>query len=143
MRGGVDNMVFTSRKDLWMGIVIWILIAAFIWIFYQSAFVQMNILGIVVMVVMIYSLGTVWFNTRYKIENNTLHISYGFIKKAIAIQDIKSIWKTTNPFVAPSLSIHWIEINYVTYETIQIPPKNIPAFVGELQKKNPYIQLDK
>ena len=140
--GGVDNMVFTSRKDLWMGIVIWLLIAAFIWIFYQSAFVQINILGIVVMVVMIYSLGTVWFNTRYKIENNTLHISYGFIKKAIAIQDIKSIRKTTNPFVAPSLSIHRIEINYGTYKTIQISPKDIPAFVGELQKKNPNIHLD-
>ena len=135
-------MVFTSKKDLWMGIVIWILIAAFIWGLYHSTFVQINLLEIIVMTVMIYLLGTVWFNTRYKIENNTIYISYGLIKKAFSIQDIKSIRQTTNPFVAPSLSVHRIEINYGLYKTIQISPKDIPAFVGELQKQNPHIQLN-
>lgn len=94
------------------------------------------------MTVMICLLGTVWFNTRYKIENNTIYISYGLIKKTIAIQDIKSIRQTTNPFVAPSLSVHRIEINYGLYKTIQISPKDIPAFMGELQKQNPHIHLN-
>lgn len=135
-------MVFTSRKDIWMGIVIWVLIFAFIWVFYQSVFVQLDILGIIVMVVMIYLLGTIWFNTRYKIENETLKISYGPIKKSIGIQEIKSIRNTTNPFVAPSLSVHRIEINYGEYKTIQISPKDIQIFVNELQKKNPNIKLN-
>lgn len=135
-------MVFTSRKDIWMGIVIWVLIFAFIWVFYQSVFVQLDILGIIVMVVMIYLLGTIWFNTRYKIENKTLKISYGPIKKSIGIQEIKSIRNTTNPFVAPSLSVHRIEINYGEYKTIQISPKDIQIFVNELQKKNPNIKLN-
>jgi uncharacterized membrane protein YdbT with pleckstrin-like domain len=135
-------MVFKSRKDIWMGIVIWALIFAFIWFFYQSVFVQLDILGIIVMIVMIYLLGTIWFNTRYKIDNDALKISYGFIKKSIDIQEIKSIRNTTNPFVAPSLSVHRIEINYGKYKTIQISPKDIQAFVNELQTKNPHIQLD-
>jgi len=135
-------MVFTSRKDIWMGIVIWALIVAFIWVFYQSVFVQLDIVGIIVMVVMSYLLGTIWFNTRYKIENDTLKISYGPIKKSIAIQEIKSVRNTTNPFVAPSLSVHRIEINYGKYKTIQISPKDKQAFVNELQKQNPHIQLN-
>ncbi|WP_339160758.1 PH domain-containing protein [Siminovitchia sp. FSL W7-1587] len=135
-------MVFTSRKDIWMGIVIWALIVVFIWGFYQSVFVQIDILGMIVMVIMIYLLGTIWFNTRYKIENDTLKISYGLIKKAIDIQEIQSIRNTTNPFVAPSLSVHRIEINYEKYKAIQISPKDIQAFVNELQKNNPRIQLD-
>ncbi|WP_223881954.1 PH domain-containing protein [Niallia endozanthoxylica] len=84
-------MVFTSRKDLWMGIVIWALIVAFIWVFYQSVFVQFNIVGIIVMVVMSYLLGTIWFNTQYKIENDTLKISYGPIKRRL-------LYEKLNPF---------------------------------------------
>ena len=135
-------MVFSSRKDVWMGIVIWAMIFAFIWVFYQSVFVQLDILGIIVMVVMICLLGTIWFNTRYKIENGTLKISYGLIKKSIDIQEIKSIRNTTNPFVAPSLSVHRIEINYGKYKIVQISPKDIQRFVIELQKKNPQIKFD-
>ncbi len=135
-------MVFTSRKDLWMGIIIWALVVAFIWGFYQSVFVQLDIIGIIVMVVMSYLLGTIWFNTRYKIENDTLNISYGPIKKSIDIQKITSIRNTTNPFVAPALSVHRIEINYGKYQTIQVSPQDRQAFVNELQKKNPSIQLN-
>ncbi|MFJ7666969.1 PH domain-containing protein [Lysinibacillus sp. NPDC097195] len=134
-------MVFTSRKDLWMGIIIWTLIVAFIWVLYQSTVVQINLLAIVTMIVMISFLATIWFNTRYKIENHTLNISYGVIKTTIDILDIQSIRHTTNPFVAPSLSVHRIEINYGTYQTIQISPKDLQAFVDVLQKKNPSIQF--
>ncbi|WP_081327836.1 PH domain-containing protein [Lysinibacillus sphaericus] len=76
-----------------------------------------------------------WFNTRYKIEHDTLQIPYGLIK-------IKSNRNTTNPFVAPSLSVHRIEINYEKYKTIQISPIDRQAFVEALQQKNPYIRLD-
>lgn len=138
----VNKMVYSSKKDLWMGIVIWTLIVVFIWIFYQSTFVQINILGIIVMIIMVYFLGTIWFYTQYRIEHSTLKITYGLIKKEIDIQEIKSIRKTTNPFVAPALSVHRIEINFDKYETIQISPNDIQAFVIELQKKNPNIQIN-
>lgn len=134
-------MEFTSRKDLWMGIVIWTLIVAFFWVFYQSTFVQIDLVGIVVMAAMIYLVGTIWFKTRYYIKQDTLKISYGLINKAIDISEIKSIRYTTNPFVAPSLSVHRIEINYGKYKTIQISPKDRQAFVGELQKRNQTIQF--
>ncbi|TKI62863.1 hypothetical protein FC756_19040 [Lysinibacillus mangiferihumi] len=74
---------------------------------------------------------------QYSLQNrtDTLQIPYGLIK-------MKSNRHTTNPFVAPSLSVHRIEINYEKYKTIQISPKDRQAFVEALQQKNPYIQLD-
>ncbi|WP_223881955.1 PH domain-containing protein [Niallia endozanthoxylica] len=44
--------------------------------------------------------------------------------------------------MAPSLSVHRIELNYGKYKTIQISPKDRQSFVNELQQKNPHIQLN-
>ena len=134
-------MVFLSKKDTWMGIIFGALVAAFLWVLYHSVFVQLDILGIIVMITMIFFLGSIWFNTRYIIEGNQLQISYGPIKKTIVIQDIKFIRKTKNPFVAPALSMNRVEINYGKYSTVQVSPKEIEKFVSELQKKNTNIQL--
>ena len=135
-------MVFISKKDSWMGLIIWVLIAAFLWVFYQSVFVQTNIIGIVAMVIMVSLLVVIWFNTRYKIEGNQLHIYYGPIKISINLQDIQSIRQTKNPFVAPALSMNRVEINYEEYKTIQVSPKLINEFISEIKKKNPEIQVE-
>ena len=135
-------MIFSSKKDIWMSTLIWVLTIAFLWIFYRSIFVQLDIIGIFIMLILICLLLAIWFNTRYKIEKDKLTISYGLIKIAINIQDIHSIRKTTNPFVAPSLSVHRIEINYGKYKTIQISPRELNRFTDELKKKNPNIRFD-
>jgi len=135
-------MVFISKKDSWMGLIIWVLIAAFLWVFYQSVFVQTNIIGIVAMVIMVSLLVAIWFNTRYKIEGNQLHIYYGPIKKSINLKDIQTIRQTMNPFVAPALSMNRVEINYEEYKTIQVSPKLINEFISEIKKKNPEIQVE-
>ncbi|WP_235973605.1 PH domain-containing protein [Peribacillus faecalis] len=94
------------------------------------------------MVVIIYFLGTVWFNTRYKIEKSNLKVSCGHFKKSIDIQEIKSIRNTKNIFTAPSLSFNRIEIRYGNYESIQVSPVDRQAFISELGKVNPNIELD-
>ncbi|MFB4168868.1 PH domain-containing protein [Virgibacillus sp. JSM 102003] len=83
----------------------------------------------------------IWFKTGYTIENNSIKIQYGPFKKYIEIDEIYNIRETKNPFTAPALSMNRVEINYGKYETIQISPKEISLFVGELQKKNPHIQI--
>ncbi|HWL23789.1 MAG TPA: PH domain-containing protein [Ureibacillus sp.] len=134
-------MVFLSKKDIWMGLVIWGAIGSFLWVLYESLFTRINIVSIITMIIIISLLLTIWFNTRYKIEGNQLKISYGVIRKSIALQDIKSIRYTKNPFVAPALSFKRVEINYGKYETIQVSPKEMDKFIIELQDKNPHIQL--
>ncbi|MBS7429248.1 MULTISPECIES: PH domain-containing protein [Virgibacillus] len=56
------------------------------------------------------------------------------MKQTINIKDIRSIRKTTNPFVAPSLSIRRIEISYDQYKTVQISPKEKSAFIKQLKE---------
>ena len=141
MRCRGDAMEFSSKKDIWMGIIIWAVIGVFVWIFYESTFIEFDLVGIIVMTIMIGLLLSIWFWTRYKIEQGILKISYGPIKKSIAIEDIQSIRLTVNPFTAPALSMYRIEINYRKYKTISISPINQERFIKELQKLNPKIRM--
>lgn len=138
---GGDNVVFPTRRDIWMGILIWAIIFIFLKGLYHSIS-QLSLIGIIIMSILLYCVGAMWFYTRYIIQDNMLVIRYGVIKQTIHIQDIKAIRKTTNPFVAPSLSIHRIEINYGKYKTTQISPKDIKSFMKQLEKRNPKINFD-
>lgn len=133
-------MVFSSKKDIWMGIPIWALIIAFLRMLYE-AISQLSTVGIIIAVIILCFIGSIWFHTRYIIQDELLVIKYGFIKQTININDIKSFRKTTNPFVSPSLSIHRIELTYGRYDTVQVSPKEIKFFVETLQEKNPDIQV--
>ncbi|AZV41734.1 hypothetical protein BAOM_1123 [Peribacillus asahii] len=134
-------MEFSSKRDMWMGLIIWALIGVFIWIFYESTFIEFNLAGIIVMTIMVGLLLSIWFCTHYKIEQGILKISCGPIKKSITIEDIQSIRLTVNPFTAPALSMYRIEINYWKYKTISISPINQERFIKELQKLNPKIRI--
>ncbi len=134
-------MIFSSKKDIWMGTMIWASIALFSWILYKSAFIQFSMFGLLIMAPLIGLLIWIWFCTRYEIDHSALHISYGPIRKTIRITDIESIHATTNPFAAPALSVYRIEILYKRYETISISPQDRKEFIRELQKRNPSIQL--
>ncbi|MFS0749995.1 hypothetical protein [Oceanobacillus sp. 1P07AA] len=73
-------MVFVSRKDKWMSIMIWGFVLLFTWNLYQSIYVELDIIAIIVMVILILLLGSIWFNTRYKFDSDTLRIFYGPMK---------------------------------------------------------------
>lgn len=133
-------MIFPSKKDIWMGVLIWALIGIFIWILYEAIFIDLNILTIIAMVCMILFCLSIWFHTKYEIAQNNLIISFGPIKKSIPIQDIEFVHFTKHPFTAPALSLHRIEINYSKYKTITISPKDRKAFLEELRKKNDHIK---
>ncbi|MFL0463587.1 PH domain-containing protein [Virgibacillus pantothenticus] len=79
-----------------------------------------------------------WSNlVSHAIYHKTQTINYTiceWMKQTINIKDIRSIRKTTNPFVAPSLSIRRIEISYDQYKTVQISPKEKSAFIKQLKE---------
>ncbi|MFS0783072.1 PH domain-containing protein [Bacillus sp. 1P06AnD] len=136
-------MFFPSKKDIWMGVIIWAVIAGCGWILYESIFVRFDIVGIIIMPLMIYLMTSIWFYTRYTFEKDTLKISYGPIKWNINMQDINSIRETNNPFVAPALSMKKIEINYGKHKVIAISPKDKKGFINTLQMNNSRIQIKK
>ena len=143
-------MYFSSKKDLWMTIIIWLSAILFIVppVFYPGFgvwmtpdFLNKQWVKIVVLFPIGICLMWIWLKTGYTIKNNSIKIQYGPFKKYIRIDEVHSIRETKNPFTAPALSMNRIEINYGKYETIQISPKEIILFVNELQKKNSHIQI--
>ncbi|GLO66112.1 hypothetical protein MACH08_18960 [Oceanobacillus kimchii] len=131
-------MVFKSKKDIWMGIIIWLMIILFLKFLYDSI-VAFSIIGIVISIILTIFVGLIWFYTRYSINNDVLVIRYGIIKMSVNIQDITTISKTTNPFVSPALSIYRLEISYSKFKTVQISPKNEELFMEQLKMINPEI----
>ncbi|WP_317957998.1 PH domain-containing protein [Oceanobacillus kimchii] len=130
--------MFKSKKDIWMGIIIWLMIILFLKFLYDSI-VAFSIIGIVISIILTIFVGLIWFYTRYSINNDVLVIRYGIIKMSVNIQDITTISKTTNPFVSPALSIYRLEISYSKFKTVQISPKNEELFMEQLKMINPEI----
>ena len=97
-------MMFPSKRDMWMGMIIWGVIFLWCWILYEAIFVTFNIITIVLMPILISLLISIWFYTRYTIKQETLQIAYGPMKWNVNIQDIHYIREIKNPFTAPALS---------------------------------------
>ncbi|WP_043931738.1 PH domain-containing protein [Bacillus sp. EB01] len=134
-------MIFSSKRDVWMGTLVWIVIAGITMLFYQSIFSEFDSLGLIISLCMISLLLSIWFHTRYKLGDETLKIYYGPFKKTIRIQEINWIRHTTHLFTAPALSIRRIEIQYRKYGTVTISPLEEQQFLDELKKRNPTIGI--
>ncbi|GAA0323765.1 PH domain-containing protein [Oceanobacillus sp. FSL W7-1293] len=137
-------MVFASKKDLWLGGVIWGSQMFFIYLIIYSIFIEFSLILTIISLVSIFFVGTAWFNTKYIIARGVLEVRSGILKKKpIFIDKIHSIRFTKNPIAAPALSINRIEINYNQYDTILISPKNPKRFINEITKINPKIKVNK
>lgn len=129
-------MTFVSKKDVWMGLIIWTLIGEGLYLLYEFSFVHKTIIGIAAALGLISFFSVIWFRTYYKVADDKLYIYFGFIKQTIDIETITSFRYTRNPFTAPALSICRIEIQYNQYEAVQLSPREIEAFIQALQKQN-------
>lgn len=137
-------MVFSSKKDLWLGGGIWGSQMFFIYLIIYSIFIEFSLILTIISLISIFFVGAAWFNTKYIIARGILEVRSGILKKKkIFIDEIHSIRFTKNPIAAPALSINRIEINYNQYDTILISPKNSKHFINELIKINPKIKVNK
>ncbi len=81
-----------------------------------------------------------WFSTKYIVEEETIIIRAGFVKKRIFIRDIKKISNTKNPVAAYALSFDRLEIIYGSHQTEIISPKDKEKFINLVTSKNSYIE---
>ena len=134
-------MVYKSKKDSLIGIVIWGVVLFLLYGIYNAVFIKENIVGAFVMAALLVLLVCFWFRTIYKIEGDVLHIYYGPFRFQVIISEITSIRHAKNIFTGPSLSIERIEITYSNYRVIQISPKEKEKFVKALMKMNSNIKI--
>lgn len=82
------------------------------------------------------------YNIRYVIDNTTLKIYYGipFLAIEVNISSIISIKKTRNILASPAASLDRIAIDYGSYGSIIISPKDTQSFVKDLLQINPNIK---
>ncbi|MEO4007057.1 PH domain-containing protein [Flavobacterium sp. CAU 1735] len=112
----IPGMVFIA-KGAWPGLLIILLVAIFI------AYLMRQ--------------------TKYTITDTTLVVRSGFLVHIkIAISDIVSVSKTDSILSAPANSItDRIEIKYQGKKSVIISPKERDAFLNQLLKINPNIQV--
>lgn len=130
-------MKFDSKKDSWLGLLIWIPIGV-------GLIVSLVSEAWIVKVIMLATtgfVGWIWFGTKYYILEEILIVKCGPFSERILIKDIKSIKKTRNPLSSAALSIDRIEISHGYSGMTLISPKDRDQFIELILKKNSNIDI--
>jgi len=131
-------MYFPSKRDWWLGLLIWglVLLAA------VPALLKPGKGQFIIMIAVILFVGWVWFGTGYEISDDELRIRCGPFRQRIPLQEIKEINKTRSPLSAPACSLDRMEIGYGKSKRVMISPADKENFIKTIVEKSPYIQLD-
>lgn len=131
------SMIFHSKKDLWLGLFIWITIGGGFIIPLLTAATIVR----VVMSIIIFFVAWIWFGTDYQVSEGTLKVRSGPFKWNIVISEIKSIKKTRNPLSSAALSLDRLEVRYGHSSMILISPKEKERFIDVITSINPNIKV--
>lgn len=130
-------MKFESKKDLWLGLLIWIpMIVGTV-----ATIIDGDGVVISIMVLSLILITVIWFGTGYYIMSDTLEIKVGPFSSKIDIKEIKSIEDSRNPISSLALSLDRIKIVYGNSRVVLISPKEKELFIEELLKINENIKI--
>jgi hypothetical protein len=131
-------MYFRSKRDWWLGLLIWglMLLAAI------PALLKPGKGQLTIMIAVILFIGWIWFGTRYEILEDELKIRCGPFTQRISLQEIKEIKRTRSPLSSPACSLDRMEIKYGKSRRVMISPADKENFIKTIIEKSPSIQLD-
>lgn len=137
---------FPSKKDIWLGFVLWGCIGFGIFISISSIMTNEASLGgaiftILLNILFILFIGWLWFSTYYVLEEKEINIRCGPIKKRIPYREITSAHKTWNPLSSPALSLKRISLAY-QFGTVLISPKDRDQFLALLKERCPHAAIN-
>ncbi|MBM7598422.1 membrane protein YdbS with pleckstrin-like domain [Virgibacillus halotolerans] len=131
-------MLFTSKKDLWISIIIWgISIMGIV-----VSLLKGDTIALLVMLLFAMILLWFWFKTDYKITEDKIKIRYGPIRQTVQIQDIKLIIRAKTPLTSPALSLDRIQITCGKFDVVAISPMHQQTFIEKLMELNENISVD-
>ena len=125
--------IFKSKVDWWL---ILLFLGIFGFPIVQGIWTEDYLLVIIfslVLIVLYFLSKTI----RYIIKDEKLIIW----RTKIDIKTIKKIYSTNNPLSSPALSLDRIAVVYNKFDEVLISPKEREAFVQELLKINPNIEV--
>jgi hypothetical protein len=131
--------IYKSKLGLELIIPISILFASMIY----TLAIKNNWLGLVIILLTSLFICYIFLSIKYTIEKENLNIKCGFlINKNIDIKTIIKISETYNPLSSPAASIDRLEIVYNKFDSILISPKDKKAFIEDLIKISPTIEVN-
>ena len=114
----------------------------FSWIIYTSV-IEKKWMGLFIIILTSVFICYIFLSIKYTIEKENLHIKCGFlINRNIDIKTIRKVSETYNPLSSPAGSIDRLEIVYKTFDSILISPKDKKAFIEDLKRINPSIEIN-
>lgn len=130
-------MKFEAKKDLEYIVIFWVVMFALLGtMIYAVLFdesLSSKIIGCSLITCIIFVSVIFWFNTYYVISDGHLIVQYGFIKKKIPINSIKSISRTKTLLAGPAFTINKILISYHQGNgLIFVGPENEKVFINRL-----------
>lgn len=129
---------FKSKKDVWLSVLIWGVIILMFFIMITEQNIVVYIVGILNNALLLW----LWFGTSYRIDDEALIVRSGPFKSTIDIKTIKKLKDTKTLLAGPALSLDRIEIQYKTYDTVIVSPKDKIEFIETLLNKNNSIEVD-
>lgn len=127
-------MRYNSKKDWWIGAIIWIPMLFGLYITGYETFVEnQSVLYFIILGIFVGFVSWIWFGTYYVFDEEYLIVRCGPIKEIVPYKDIVTVKKTRNPLSSAALSINRIEIMYGRRTLIS--PVKEQDFLTELKKR--------
>lgn len=129
-------MVFESKVDNWLLLIVGVAMAMSLSAFTVLLFVQPTVPN-VFLALFILPVGVVlplWvlISTKYMVTQDELRVQSGPFKWVIARKDIASITETRNPLATPALSLDRLLICYENDKKIMVSPEDKESFLKAL-----------
>ena len=131
-------MYFPSKRDLWLGLLIWGLML----LGTVPALLKPGKGQFILMIAVILFVGWIWFGTGYEIVEDELKIRCGPFRQRIPLKEIKEIKRTRSPLSAPACSLDRMEIKYGNSKRVMISPADKENFIRAMINQSPSIRLD-
>ncbi|NHM01964.1 PH domain-containing protein [Flavobacterium difficile] len=129
--------VYKSKIDWWLGLFLVYPIFMSIKNILEGNLYGLIGLSVVVGLILIFSK-----TTRYIIIENQLIVkSTWIVNERIDISKITKIEKSNSVLSSPALSLDRLSVRYNKYDEVLISPKEKKAFIDELLKANPNIEI--
>jgi len=129
---------FSSKVDGWlipiMVLAVGGLFAALIAVLIDGAPWPIRVLLGAVTIIVTMLLFSVFRNTAYVIDGDTLRIVSGPFKWTIPVADINEITPSRNPLSSPALSIDRLKITYSEKKFVLVSPEDKAGFISAIER---------
>lgn len=138
-------MKFKGKVSGWFYAIIIGVAALLIPIIFVSAFIDTNVVSLIINLIVLVAIElfclAIIFHNFVELQNDTLLIVFGFIKKKIPYSDIVALSSTNNPLSSLAASLDRIEIKCKSKSNTMISLVDKERFFNEIKKYNPNITI--